>query len=263
MEVRQIREASPSAQGALGGYAAELGVAHEAIAGAFLGRLGASTGLVFHPLAKTVPAASFAFTARYYAWSASFDVSTGPAYPSLRTLASVIPFGTGSRPLTAFTSAVSLAGPLGVADIAAGFRQAEISDRNRRSELQAYARLPLTPALSAIYWGNTIGYTQPSDMYWSPRGYSSNLLGLELAARQLRGWSVIARALPGVASTDDSPFVRSPAADTSARRLRFQISTGAELAYRRPGWESAITFGWGRVANYSRTEASARVTLAR
>lgn len=263
MEVRQLREDNAVAQGALGGYAAELGVAHEAITGAFLGRLGASAGLVFHPLAETVPTASFAVTARYFAWSASFDVSTGPAYPSLRTIASVIPLGTGSKPLTAFASAVSLAGPLGVADIAAGVRHAELSDRNRRRELQAYARLPMTPALSAIYWGSTIAYTQPSDMYWSPQGYSSNSLGLELAARQLRGWSVIARALPGVASTGNSPFVRSAAADTSSRRLRFQISTGAELAYRRPSWESAITFGWGRIASYSRTEASARITLAR
>lgn len=263
MEVRQLRESSPIARGASGGYAAELAVAHEAIAGAFLGRVGASAGLVFHPLAKTVPSASFAATARYYAWSASVDVSTGPAYPSLRTLASVIPFGDGSRPLTAVTSAASLGGPLGVADVALGIRQADISDGNRRDELQGYARFPLTPALSAVYWGSRIGYSQRTVMYWSPESYASNSLGFELAARQVRGWSVIARALPGVASTNELPFARSLTPDSSARQLRFQISTGAELAYRQPRWESALTLGWGRIASYSRTEASARITLAR
>jgi len=263
MEVRQLREARQSTRGALGGYSIDLGLAHEAIAGAFLGRVGASAGAAIHPMAKTVPAASFAATARYYAWSASVDLSTGPAYPFLRTLASVIPFGSGSRPLTALTSAASLSGPFGVIDMAAGMRRTEISDGNLRKELQGYARLPVTPALSAVYWGNSIAFTRPVPMYWSPQGYSSNSLGFELAARQLRGWSLIARALPGIASTNDLPFVSSASSDTSSRRLRFQVTTGAELAYRRPGWESAISFGWGRVASYSRTEASARITLAR
>jgi len=263
MEVRQLREARQSTRGALGGYSVDLGLAHEAIAGAFLGRVGASAGAAIHPMAKTVPAASFAATARYYAWSASVDLSTGPAYPFLRTLASVIPFGSGSRPLTALTSAASLSGPFGVIDMAAGMRRTEISDGNLRKELQGYARLPLTPALSAVYWGNSIAFTRPTPMYWSPQGYSSNSLGFELAARQLRGWSLIARALPGIASTNDLPFVSSASSDTSSRRLRFQMTTGAELAYRRPAWESAISFGWGRVASYSRTEASARITLAR
>jgi tetratricopeptide (TPR) repeat protein len=263
MQVRQLRESRLSTRGALGGYSVDLGLSHEAIAGAFLGRVGASAGAAIHPMAKTVPAASFAATARYYAWSASVDLSTGPAYPFLRTLASVIPFGSGSRPLTALTSAASLSGPFGVIDMAAGMRRTEISDGNLRKELQGYARLPLTPALSAVYWGNSIAFTRPTPMYWSPQGYSSNSLGFELAARQLRGWSLIARALPGIASTNDLPFVSSASSDTSSRRLRFQVTTGAELAYRRPGWESAISFGWGRVASYSRTEASARITLAR
>jgi tetratricopeptide (TPR) repeat protein len=263
MEVRQLRETSPSAQQAAGAYAAELAVAHEAIAGAFLGRVGASAGLVFHPLAQTVPSASFAATARYYAWSASVDVATGPAYPSLRTIASVIPSGNGSKPLTEVTSAASLGGPLGVADVALGLRQADISDGNRRNEFLGYARFPLAPALAAVYSGNRIRYAQRTAMYWSPETYASNSLGLELAARQVRGWSVIARALPGIASTNELPFVHSLTPDSSERRLRFLISTGAELAYRNPRWESAFTLGWGRIANYSRTEASARITLVR
>lgn len=261
MEVRQLREANSATRGALGGYDVQLAIAREGIQGPFYGRAGGSAGLVFHPLAKTVSAATLALAGRYYAWSASFDISTGPAYPSLRTLASVIPLGRGSMPLTAVTSAGSLAGPVGRADIAAGLRSATISDGNHRTELQGYARFPFTPTLSAVYWGNTLAFAQTSTAYWAPRSYASNALGLELAARQLRGWSLSLRALPGVASTDDSPFVRSAAPDTGTRRLRFQINTGGELAYRHPRWESAITFGWGRVANYSRTEASARITL--
>jgi tetratricopeptide (TPR) repeat protein len=264
MEARQLRESRGlTQQGALGGYAFNLGLAREAIGGAFYGKLGASVGFVTHPLATTVPTASLALTGRYYAWSASFDVSTGPAYPTLRTVASVIPDGSGSSPLTAVTTAVSLAGPVGSADIAVGMRQADISDQNNRRELQAYARLPLTTALSAIYWGNTIGFTRPTASYWSPTSYASNALGFELAARQLRGWSVVARALPGFALTDASPFTPNASPDTSARKTRFLFTTGAELAYRRPGWESAIGLGWGRIASYSRTEASIRITLPR
>ena len=100
-------------------------------------------------------------------------------------------------------------------------------------------------------------------MYWSPLDYTANSLGLEVAARQLRGWSLLMRVLPGVASTTNTPFIHSAVADTSAQRLRFQISTGGDLAYRRPGWESGIGFEWGRVASYARTSISARVTLMR
>jgi tetratricopeptide (TPR) repeat protein len=263
LEMRQLRENNATSHGEAGGYAADVGVAREGIAGAFYGRMGATAGLVFHPLAKTVPAASMSFTGRYYAWSGSFEFLTAPAYPSLRTLASLIPSGEGSRPLTEVTTGISLAGPIGVADIAVGMRHANISDHNSRKELQAYARLPLNPALSAVYWGSTIDYAIPSAQYWSPQGYSSNSLGLELAARQLRGWSLVARLLPGVASTTDLPFTQSAVADTSARKLRFQVSTGGELAYRRPSWEMGVGFDWGRVANYSRSSLSAHLTLGR
>lgn len=262
-ETRQLREESATSHGEAGGYAADIGIAREGIAGAFYGRVGATAGVVFHPLAQTVPAASMSFIGRYYAWSGSFEFSTAPAYPSLRTLASIIPSGTGSRPLTEVTTGLSIAGPIGPADVAVGMKQADISDKNRRTELQGYARLPLNTALSAIYSGSSIAYAQPTALYWSPQTYSSNSLGLELAARQLRGWSLVARVLPGVASTADLPFTSSAIADTSARRLRFQISTGAELAYRRPAWETGIGFDWGRVANYSRSSLSARVTLGR
>ena len=261
VEIRQLRERRSLNETAIGGYAFDLAVAREGIRGPFYGRGGVSAGLAFHPQAKMVPAASLGLTGRYYAWSASYDFSAGPAYPILRTLASVIPLGTGSAPITAVTNAVSLGGPVGRANLAVGLRAAALSDDNRRTELQGYGRLPLSPALSVVYWGSSLSFNRSSTDYWSPRSYASNALGLELAARQLRGWSVIARALPGVALTDDSPFVAGATSDTGARKMRFQITTGGEIAYRHPRWESAIALGWGRVANYSRTEASARITL--
>jgi len=84
---------------------------------------------------------------------------------------------------------------------------------------------------------------------------------MELAARQLRGWSLLMRVMPGLANTTEQPF--SAVADTSTQKLRFQFSTGGELAYRRPGWETGIGFNWGRVANYSRTSLDVRITLGR
>jgi len=263
LEVRQLREESASSAGAAGGYATELGVAREGITGAFYGRVGATAGFVAQPLAQTVPTASLALTGRFYAWSGSAQLSTAPAYPELRTLASIIPLGEGSKPLTETGAAFSLAGPLGPANVALGLRRVSISDENNRTDKQAYVRFPLNPALSAIYWGSSIAFGRSSAMYWSPQDYTSNSLGLELAARQLRGWSLLMRMLPGVASTTDMPFIHSADADTSAQRLRFQFSTGGELAYRRPGWETGIGFDWGRVASYSRTNLSARVTLDR
>lgn len=263
LEVRQLREESASSHGAAGGYATEFGLSREGIAGAFYGRVGATAGFVAQPLAQTVPTASLALTGRFYAWSGSVQVSTAPAYPSLRTLASIIPFGEGSKPLTETGAAFSLAGPLGPANVALGLRRVSISDENDRTDKQAYVRFPLNPALSAIYWGTSIAFGQPSTMYWSPQDYTSNSLGLELAARQLRGWSLLMRVLPGVASTTDTPFTHSSVAETSPQRLRFQFSTGGELAYRRPGWETGIGFDWGRVASYSRTSLSARVVLDR
>ena len=261
LEARQLREASATSQGAADSYATELGLSREGIAGAFYGRVGASAGFVAQQIAQTVPTASVALTGRYYAWSGSVELSSVPAYPSLRSLASIIPFGVGSKPLTEAGAALSFAGPLGPADIALGLRRVSISDNNQRTEKEAYARYPLNPALSIIYWGSSIAFARASAMYWSPRDYASNSLGLELAARQLRGWSLLLRVLPGVASTTDAPFIHSAAADTSAQRLRFQFSTGGELAYRRPGWETGIGFDWGRIASYSRTSLSARVAL--
>jgi tetratricopeptide (TPR) repeat protein len=263
LEVRQLREESATSHGAAGSYATEVGVSREGIAGAFYGRAGATAGFVAQQLAQTVPTGSLALTGRYYAWSGSAELSANPAYPSLRTLASVIPLGQGSKPLTETGAAFSLAGPLGPANLAFGLHRVSISDANQRTEKEAYARLPLNPALSVVYWGSSIAFARPSAMYWSPQDYTSNLLGLELAARQLRGWSVLMRVLPGIASTTDMPFIHSAIADTSAQQQRFQISTGGELAYRRPGWETGIGFDWGRVASYTRTSISARVTLAR
>ena len=268
MSVLQLSEMSAVANGKSAGFAANVGLSREGIAGAFYGRIGATAGLVFHPVASTVPAASVAVTGRYYAWSASVNIGSGPAYPALRTLASVIPFGEGSRPLTEFNSAFSVAGPVGPIDIAAGVRQADISDNNRRNELEGYARLPVGPVASLVYWGNTIAFAVPTANYWSPQSYASNALGVELAERQLRGLSLVARVLPGVASTDDSPFTHTgntkPAAGADGtKRLHFQISAGGELAYRRPGWESGLGFDWGRIANYSRTSLSFHLSLNR
>lgn len=263
LEVRQLREASPTVSGAAGSYAARLGLSREGVSGPFYGRVGASAGPVFQPLAQTVAAGSLALTGRYYAWSASMDLAAGPAYPLLRTLTSIMPLGEGSRPITAMSAAFALAGPIGVANVAVGLARASLSDDNQRTEKQAYARLPLTPAVSVIYWGTGISFARPSAMYWAPTSYSSNAVGLEVAARQLRGWSLMLRALPGFASTTETPFIRSATVDTGARKLRFQISTGGELAYRRPTWETGIGFNWGRVAGYTRTSLSARVTLSR
>ena len=264
VKVRQLRETrSLTPGGAIAGYAGELAVAREGIRGAFYGRAGASAGIGFHPRADIVGLASLALTGRYYAWSAAYDLSAGPAYPLLRTIASVIPEGEGSVPIIAVTNAVSLGGPVGRADLALGLRASSLSDDNRRTELQAFARLPVTPALSAVYAGSSISFAQASPNYWAPVSYASNALGLELAARQLRGWSLIARVLPGTAWTDDSPFVPGSASTAGPRQLRFQITTGGELTYRNPLWESGLAFGWGRVATYSRTEVTARITLIR
>ncbi len=267
MSILQLSEMSAVANGKSAGFAGTLGLSREGITGAFYGRLGATAGLVFHPIASTVPTASVAATVRYYAWSASANIGTGPAYPALRTLASVIPFGEGSRPLTEFNSAFSVAGPVGPIDIAGGVRQADISDNNRRNELEGYARLPVGPVMSLIYWGNSIRFARPTADYWSPQSYASNALGLELAERQLRGLSLVARVLPGVASTDDSPFTHTgntnPGASAAEQRLHFQISAGGELAYRRPGWETGLGFDWGRIANYSRTSLSFHLSINR
>jgi len=261
LQVRQLREATPTAQGAAASYAPEIGVSREGIRGPFYWRVGGIGGFVAQPLAQTIPTGSIAFTGRYFAWSGALNLSYAPAYPSLRTLASVIPSGEGSRPLTEAGSAISFAGPIGPANVALGVARMSISDENQRTETQAYARLPLNPALSVVYWGSRIGFLRSSPMYWSPEDYTSNSLGMELAARQLRGWSLVMRVMPGLANTTEQPF--SAVADTSTQKLRFQFSTGGELAYRRPGWETGIGFNWGRVANYSRTSLDMRITLGR
>ena len=70
--------------------------------------------------------------------------------------------------------------------------------------------------------------------------------------------------IPINAKKDTWFYIHEPGKpDTSAHQLRFQFSTGGELAYRKPGWETGIGFDWGRVASYSRTSLSFRVALVR
>ena len=255
VEVRHLRERLPGEEPSTTGYAADVALSRSVIHRAFRGDLSALGGIVHHPRAGSRPFGAVGLTAYYNAWAASAEVSAGPAYPSLMTTAFLTSSDDDAPWLTERTVTASLAGPVGAVDAGLSVRQSEFNDGNRRVAVQAFGRYPLSPRLSAIYQGNTVGFAYRSPLYWDPSSYVASSLGLQVAERRLRGLSYALSVLPGVAYAEDTPYLRQTPTELDDARLRPQIAATGEIAYRGDGWEAAVSYGWGRLGSYERNDA--------
>lgn len=254
-EVRHLRERLPSEEAQTTGYVAELALSRGASYGAMYGELRAKGGIAHHPGAGSSTFGTVGVNAQYFAWSASAELSEGPAYPSLLTTAFLTASDRGGPWLSERTLTGSLAGPISVIDAGVSVRRSEFSDDNRRTAVQAYGRYPLSPRLSAVYSGSAISFANRSTLYWDPSSHITNAIGIQVAERRPRGFSYSASVLPGVAWAEDSPYLRAPISGVNETRMRPQIAAAGELLYRGDGWEASAAYGWGRLGGYERNDA--------
>ena len=172
-------------------------------------------------------------------------VSRGAAYETLRagrTLGlAVAPGLDPALRATAVSGTVSL--PLGNgADLWASAEHLWLSDNNDRTSVSLAVRYPLVRGLSAVYAGGGLGFGDLDPLYWSPRHYVLQALGLEYRIERPSGFRLALRGLPGVAFLSEQTVPGGPAASRSV----FQWSATLDLAYRRPRWELGVFGAYGR-----------------
>jgi tetratricopeptide (TPR) repeat protein len=250
----RLTDRAPDIGGAEDGYGADLAISRETTHRQFHARVRARAGFIVHPSMDLAPEGAISLAAFAGAWGVGAELTTSPAYPSLVTLASMLPLADGTQ-LREQSSGISAAGPFGKVDLAGRYQSASLSDGNTRSALQAYARVPARRPLAFVYSASSLSYEQTSLLYWSPERYVAHSGGVEYALRRVRGLSFVARALPGVAWTTERD-------STGARvdRNAMQLSGGVEASYRTPRWEigGGLSYGRGRAGGYERFDAMLR-----
>ena len=223
-----------------------------------IGQLGARGGLAVHPAGATVPYGTLSAVTWISTWNLSLEAAAAPAYPTLLTMASLLPSDAGGgRPLGGRSTTVTLAGPIAAADLAVSGQITQLSDGNARSTLQAFARHPLDPQWSVVYSASSIRFDERSARYWDPLSYTAHSVGVEIGARAPRGFSYAARLLPGVARSVEV-LPDDEEGEGVDRRYVFQLSTGGEWSYRTARWDIAggVAYGRGRADGYQRFGAN-------
>lgn len=241
------------------GYALDVGASR----GFLHGEVGGRIGGIAHSSGGAIPYMSAAATGWIGAVVGSIEASGGPSYPELMTLASLRGIG-GERAITERSLRLSLGGPVQLVDVALSGERALMSDGNTRLTAEGYARYSLVPGVAAVYSLSMIRFAERSERYWDPRSYVANALGLELATRKPRGFSAVARFLPGVAQADEVGSLALVTAGSRTRSVTGQLNASGELGYRARRWEFAVaaSYGRGRSGGYQRGGANAilRVT---
>ncbi|MGH7617617.1 MAG: tetratricopeptide repeat protein [Gemmatimonadaceae bacterium] len=240
----------------------------EAGYGPVLGRAAVEGGALRLAGTKSLAVASASVAALLMTWEAAFVASTGPAYPSLLTTTAVEPLAGGVDVIIERSATESIGGPIGTLDVAGMAQQTHLSDGNRRTTEQAYARLPLMPGFSLVYSGTRVAFSERSTRYWDPIDYTAHGAGVELGTRAARGLSATARVLPGIAwSVEAAPAPtgrgRTSRPPDDVHRSAFQLSGGGDVRWRDPHWEldAAATYGQGRTGDYRRLGVSLGVRV--
>lgn len=231
--------------------------------------LAAHAGVARHALVRDIPTGGISAIFQGRLLRGSLEVGTGPVYSSLMTTHALVQFAPTSgvaqsvRPLIARTASGTVAVPIGPGEITVGADQMWFNDGNRRTSLSGGVRLPINRHVSAIYYGNNIGYARASDVYWDPRRYQSHSVGVELAVRRPRGLSVAARVLPGIARAAETFPLAADSSIAFRPRNVTQLSAGGELEYRQKNWAVFVGggYGRGREGGYEAMNGTLRVQL--
>ena len=231
--------------------------------------LAAHAGMARHALVRDIPTGGISAVFQGRALRGSLELGTGPVYSSLMTTHALVQFAPTSgvaqsvRPLIARTATGTVAVPIGPGEITVGADQMWFSDGNRRTSLSGGVRLPINRHVSAVYYGNNIGYARSSDVYWDPRRYQSHSVGVEVAVRRPRGLSVAARVLPGIARAAETFPLAADSSIAFRPRSVTQLSAGGELEYRQQNWAVFVGggYGRGREGGYEAVNGTLRVQL--
>ncbi len=171
--------------------------------------------------------------------------SRSAAYETLRagrTLGLAVAPGVDPA-LHATTLSGTISVPLGNgADLWASAEHLWLSDSNDRTSVNLALRYPLVSGLSAVYSGGGLGFGDLAPLYWSPRRYVLQALGLEYRIQRPSGFTLALRGLPGVAFLNERTVPGGPATSRSV----LQWSATLDLAYRRPRWELGAFGAYGR-----------------
>jgi len=260
-EWRELSQHSSARRVNASGFGATVGGWQEAAYGPVLARLALQGGVLQHPSAGASGEAWGAFSAWLFAWQATFELATMPAYPSLFSIDALVP-ATGGPPLTERDAALTFGGPIGPLDVGVRWQRSLVSDGNRRLTIDSYGRYPLGANFFAVYSGSGISFADRSTLYWDPAQYSAQGAGVEYAVRRARGLSFVARVVPSYAWSDEFPLVSSPDGSITrgpiVRRNAVQMGASAEAGYRVHSWEAAgaLSYGRGRAGDYQRFGAS-------
>jgi Flp pilus assembly protein TadD len=213
--------------------------------------LSANGGIARHALVHDIPFGGIALDWTSGRVSASLSLGRGPVYGSLMSLATLAPSlatpnGSGG-PIVGRTATASVSVPIGRAALTVTGERLELSDGNARNLVSAAVRVPLAANVAAIYDGAVLGYAHSSDLYWDPRRYTSQAVGIEISGQPARGLSIAVRALPGIAQSQE-PVGTTPAGSAAivSSRQVFQLSTGGELEYHAARWDATAGAGYGR-----------------
>jgi hypothetical protein len=225
-------------------------------------------GVARHALVHDIPFGGVALDWTSGRVSASLSLGTGPVYGSLMSLATLAPSvaaaGANVGPIVGRTATASVSVPLGSGSLTLSGERLELSDGNARNLVSAAVRVPLAPNIAAIYDGAVLGYARQSDLYWDPRRYTSQAVGIEISGQPAAGLSVALRALPGIAQSEEPIGTGAGGAPAfiSSKQV-FQLSTGGELQYHTRRWDASADAGYGRgrEGNYQSLNGSFRVRV--
>jgi tetratricopeptide (TPR) repeat protein len=238
---------TPVATAAMNGWAADAGLVQ------FLGgfRLAADGGIARHEQLGDFGYGSASASGAWNRVWTSLEFRTGAAYQVLMSAGA----------LRYSDALLSAAIPLGPFTVSAGVDQMWLTDGNSRNSIQFGARYPLGYGLSAVYAGGMIGFDHGSDLYWDPRRYSSNALGLEFAMHRDSSLTFSARVLPGIGVSADA-FSGTP---DPANRSAAQLSSGFAFDYRHRWWDLRLDGDYAqgvRGSGYhsARARAGVRIT---
>jgi hypothetical protein len=254
-EYRLLRDRSAGTDATLNGFAARLGASRAFAYGPYLSRVAVSGGVVRHQSVPAVSEGSAQLALWRGAWQVALEAAHEAAYVSLFTLAALRGSDASGAPLTDDRLTAALAGPIGPADVALSVGRSRLSDGNRRTTVQLYARYPLAPKVYGVYAMTSDGFAERSARYWDPMRYVAHAAGVELADRNQRGLSWSLRALPAIAAShelatmlvvrgrfdEDTVSTREP-----VHLDAVQLELSGDLAWRFADWEIAAGAGYGR-----------------
>lgn len=265
-EYRLLRDNSAGTDATLNGAAARLGASRAFGYGPYLTRLALSGGVVRHAGVPTIAEGRAQAALWRGAWQLALDAAHEAAYVSLLTLASLRADDATGAPLTDDRLTAALAGPIGPTDVALAVGRSRLSDGNRRTTVQLYARYALAPRVSGVYAMTSDGFAERSERYWDPMRYVAHAAGVEFADRRQRGLSWSLRALPGIAAShelattldlrgrfgEDTVLTRAP-----VHLDAVQLELSGDLAWRFADWEisAGAGYGRGRAGDYQRLGA--------